>query len=199
MKTMKKIGNLAALLLPGLALLSSCTDKKADFIGEWKAVKPVNVAAEVAGAESASEEITLAFSEAQGNSAGKVEMTGKFKVSVALPSDSAAAHVPVNFTADARCGGSWTPEGDDYDDLLLAFDYDAITVTVDKNSLPAGANLSPEQLSTTAELCRMKVENAFRSTLSRYSVVDDVEVSKDRQSMNLELKNPKEKVYFTRR
>ena len=45
----------------------------------------------------------------------------------------------------------------------------------------------------------MKVENAFRSTLSRYSVVDDVEVSKDRQSMNLELKNPKEKVYFTRR
>ena len=62
MKTMKKIGNLAALLLPGLALLSSCTDKKADFIGEWKAVKPVNVAAEVAGAESASEEITLAFS-----------------------------------------------------------------------------------------------------------------------------------------
>ncbi len=194
---MKKIGALAALLLPGLALLSSCN--KAEFIGEWKAVNPVNVTAEVNGAESASEDVILAFSEAQGKTAGKVEMTGKFKVSIALPSDSTAAPVPVTFTADARCDGSWTPDSDDDDDLLLAFNYDAITVTVDKNSLAGTGKLSPDQLTSTEELCRMKVENAFRSTLSRYSVVDDVEVSKDKTSMNLELKNPKEKVYFTRR
>lgn len=196
---MKKIGALAALLLPGIALLSSCGNKKADFIGEWKAVKPVAVTSEITGAESATEEITLVFSETKGNTAGKVEMTGRFKVSMALPSDSTAVSVPVTFTADARCDGSWTPDGDDYDDLLLAFDYEAIAVTVDTTSLAAGGKLSAEHLSSTAELCKMKVENAFRSTLARYSVLDDVEVSKDRTSMDFELKNPKEKVYFTRR
>lgn len=199
MITMKQIGVLSAILLPGIALLSSCTEKKADFIGEWRAVKPVTVTSEITGAESATEEITLVFSEAKGNTSGKVEMTGRFKVSMALPSDSTAVSVPVTFTADARCDGSWTPDGDDYDDLLLAFDYEAITVTVDTTSLSAGAKLSPEHLSSTSELCRMKVENAFRSTLARYSVLDDVEVSKDRTSMDLELQNPKEKVYFTRR
>lgn len=199
MITMKQIGVLSAILLPGIALLSSCTEKKADFIGEWRAVKPVSVTSEITGAESATEEITLVFSEAKGNTSGKVEMTGRFKVSMALPSDSTAVSLPVTFTADARCDGSWTPDGDDYDDLLLVFDYEAITVTVDTTSLSAGAKLSPEHLSSTSELCRMKVENAFRSTLARYSVLDDVEVSKDRTSMDLELQNPKEKVYFTRR
>ena len=53
---MKQIGVLSAILLPGIALLSSCTEKKADFIGEWRAVKPVSVTSEITGAESATEE-----------------------------------------------------------------------------------------------------------------------------------------------
>ena len=108
----------------------------------------MNVAAEVAGAEiSFGGKLLLAFSEAQGNSAGKVEMTGKFKVSVALPSDSAAAHAPVNFTADARCGGSWTPEEEMITTISFLRSITTPSPLLSTRILSsAGANLSPEQL-----------------------------------------------------
>ncbi len=103
---------------------------------------------------------------------------------------------PVNFTADARCGGSWTPE-----EMITTISF-LRSITTPSPLLSTRILFPLVQIflrnsSTTAELCRMKVENAFRSTLSRYSVVDDVGgFLRTRQSMNLELKEPKRRFIY---
>lgn len=183
------------------ATLVSCSEKEDDFIGGWKSIAPLNVASDIYGADSATEDIELGFTVPVQGADGNVSMTGHFNIVRPLPSDTTAGPSPkATFTATASCPGTWTYDVDDDDDILLMFDHNKIAVKIDndKISLSGTDSIPALKLETFRREWVREIENSFHATLTRFSVIEDVETSKDGKTMSFELHDPKAKIRFVR-
>ena len=175
-----------ALLAFGLA---SCSGDDA-FVGSWTAAAPVSLQADIPAASSATSLMSLDFT--RGDSGNGVYLSSL------INADSLSGAVEpyeVSISATAGVRGTWTRSGDD--DLLLAFDMSSLKVEVD----PAGVMFSQNMLTgagqpavdsltaRTAAIWQRQIERAVRGSLIRYSRLEDVEVDRDRTTLQFEIKN----------
>lgn len=164
-------------LLAAAALFSSCTDERHDITGSWASSSPATVTASIPGASVATEALTFDFTQGQDKSSGPVKMTADYDVT--MPSDSVAEGISYKVTASIE--GTWTRDLDDQDDYLLAFDSNSLSV--------AGVD-APELGPVT---------DAFMNSLQQFTVIEDVEVSKDATHLTFETKSPEVKYHFVKK
>lgn len=200
LKTILLSGLISAAAVIGITGCSQQTP----FIGSWKAISPADITASVPGAERATSELTFTFSDGTDKTGGKVALTNVFVVDRTLQfSDSIGTPVKVSVNGVANVDGTWTFDIDDDDDLLVNYDLSSLKVDVDKNGVQfdrAIPSLSEVQLDSlrvsVAESCKAEMQRVVASELTRYSVIDDVEVSKDRKVLGFEVKSPKQDLRF---
>lgn len=199
MKTYQIIFSCVVLLLS--ATFASCSDKQSDFTGDWKTIAPLNVASDIYGADSAMEEIDLSFTVPGQGTDSDVTITGHYEIIRPMPADSTpGATVKATFSGTASCTGTWTYDVDDDDDVLLMFDQKSIAVEIESENvaLSDSCSIPAMKLETFRREWKQEIENSFRATLSRFSVIEDVEVSKDGKTMKLEVHDPKAEIRFIR-
>lgn len=173
MKTTK-----ALLLTIGLtAALAACGHHDDDDpTGSWSSAAPISVTQGVDGAKSATKTITIDFN---APTAGEGSMTFTADYDVTLP--AANDSVPSAYKVTATVNGTWAKDSESHDDYLLTFD---------KNSLNVSGTDAPELGPVTDE---------FLNSLGNFSVIEDVEVSKDGQHMTFETGKPEVKYHFVRK
>lgn len=164
---------LAVAALCGASVLTSCSQQSTPFLGKWIAGNPENVTGLLPDSKSATATTELTFEKSPESADGVLTLTSKYDI------DATGGNNGVDrFSATADVKGTWAYDVDDDDDLLLSFDMNTLKVA--------------SQDSTYTEA----VERAFRSQLARYSVVSDIEVSKDGRTMTLEIHSPEMKMHF---
>lgn len=176
---MKTLGKF--LLAAGLvASLSACgTDKNENPEGKWSSAAPVSVTENIAGASSATESLTFDFQAAVNGQPGTVIYTADYDVALPASTDSVAG--PTSYKVTATIQGTWTQDMDDHDDYLLTFD---------QNTLSVSGTDAPELGPVT---------DVFLKSLSKFTTIEDVEVSKDGAHMTFETKSPEVKYHFARK
>lgn len=187
--------------LCGSAAMTSCSDK-ADFIGSWKANSVANVVPQQSSA-IVSSLTAIDFSENQEKSDGMVVLTNAYDIVETVALDSASTGTSeMHITATVSAEGSWTYDVDDKDDLLLSFDLSSVNVTVDPKDIAfvpdVTGDLRERIVDNAVNVWKRELTRSFRDELSRYSVVDDIEVSKDGGAMSLEIHSPEAEVHFRR-
>ncbi|MCM1504995.1 MAG: hypothetical protein NC127_07350 [Muribaculum sp.] len=199
---MKYITSTIALCAACASLIfSSCSDK-AEFVGSWKASSAVSLNAPRSGATVASLSY-IDFFEPVEKSDGTVKLSNEYFVSEPVIVDSvASATAQMQFTAVVSVAGSWTYDIDDKDDLLLSFDLPSVNVDLVSDNVSIDGELTEDMRdSIVARLIPVwkgELTRDFQREMSRYSVVDDVEVSKDGSVMTLEVHSPEAKIHFRR-
>lgn len=199
MKILSTIFGLCALCVS--MAMTSCSNN-AEFIGSWKANSVANVMPRQSSA-TVSSLTAIDFSENQEKTDGMVVLTNAYDIVETVALDSASTSTAeMHITAQASAEGSWTYDVDDKDDLLLSFDLSSVSVTVDPKDIAfvpdVTGDLRTQIVANAVEVWKRELTRSFREELSRYSVVDDVEVSKDGGVMNLEIHSPEAKVHFRR-
>ncbi len=102
-------------------------------------------------------------------------------------------------TAAASVNGDWNYDVDDDDELLLTFDYSTLYVVVNPQDISfrnAGEQQVDSLMQAAVATWKNEIERSFRNTMTRYAVVEDVEVAKDRNVMSLEISSPETKIRF---
>ncbi|MCM1505480.1 MAG: hypothetical protein NC127_09825 [Muribaculum sp.] len=189
------------------AILSSCS-KKAEFIGSWTATNPTDITSKVPSAATASSLVSINFMDNAGNTGGSVTLSSIIDVTQPVSGDAVMMDdsYEVSVAATANVGGTWIYKGDDRDELLLSFDMSTLNVNVDKNGVSFTQNVltgaqQPQLDSlteTTATRWKQELTRALRAELSRYTQLDDVEVSNKGQVLSFEIHSPESKMHFRR-
>lgn len=172
-----------ALLLTMLgmgAVITACSHHSDDDpTGSWTSAAPINVTETVDGSTAASKVISIDFKAPVADAAGVVTLTADYDVTVPDVTDPATdSH---SYQVTATITGTWTQDKDDHDDYLLAFDTNTLSV--------AGTN-APELGPVTDD---------FLTSLSSFTKIEDVEVSKDGTHMTFETDHPDVKYHFARK
>lgn len=172
-----KIKTIGAMLLAfgAMATLASCEHENTNPQGSWKSAAPEKVAENIEGASSATQDVTIDFEAPVGDADGVVKLSSVYDVTKA-EADSVGAKYQVT----ASIQGTWTQDVDDHDDYLLTFD---------RNTLSVNGTDAPELGPVT---------DIFLSSLSKYTTIEDVEVSSDKAHMTFETKTPKAKYHFVK-
>lgn len=203
---MRKIYSIlfAAGVTLGITGVTSCTDDKA-FLGTWETVVPVHLEHRVPGTSSINSQQKISFAEGINKRIGDVKMTSELDVVRNIAQEDGTE---VEMTAEGYgfIKGTWTYDVDDDDDLVLNFDFNTLDVKFDKDNVSfhgVGAQgLTAEQRDSLAEigadLCTREVKVAMSQELSRYGVIKDVEVSKDRNTLGFEISSPEQDMRFSR-
>lgn len=157
-------------------MLSACSSGP-DIAGKWQAKNPGDVTLSLPQAALATSLTTIEFQKDQSKSEGPVTFTNSYDIT---PAGGTAA-----VTATASATGHWETDVDDQDDLVISYDMASIKVDVAGDS-------------AAVAIWRPEVERLFRADLSRYGVMEDVEIDRSRSLMSLELNNPEQKVYFSK-
>lgn len=163
----------------GMLALASCSNEQ-PFIGNWKANNPENVMLNPQTSASAISTTSIEFKKGAKSSDGDVVLSTAYEISL---TDSVGA--PMKVTGNCRAAGKWELDVDDDDDLLMTYDYDSMKIDIAGDS-------------ATVARVRPEVERLFRDNLNLYSVVEDVEVNKDKTTLSMEIGKPDKKVYFKR-
>lgn len=175
-KYIKSIAGMAALC--SIVFLSSC-DKKVDYSGVWEARTPVDVT--VGQGIAASYVTTLDIQNDQNTlGSGVVRFSDKYNIS-----DRDSVGNAVNLTAVASADGTWQTDIDDADDILMKFDYSTIKIDVNGDSAKV-ASWKPE------------IERMFRQNMTKFSVVEDMEVKDNGKLLSLEIDHQDMKLFFDR-
>ncbi len=183
------------------SVFSSCTGK-AEFVGSWKANSAVSINMPRTSASVAS--LTyIDFFEPVEKTDGAVKLSQEYFVSESVIVDSVASSMSkMQLTAMVSADGIWTYDVDDKDDLLLSFDPLAVNVDLEPSNISIDGELAEDlRESIVARLVsvwKSELTRKFQSEMSRYSVLDDVEVSKDGSVMTLEIQSPEADVHFRR-
>lgn len=170
----------AVLLSIGVAAaMASCGQENTNPVGNWTSAAPESVTESVSGATAATRTMTIDFNQPQGDADGILTLTADYDVTAPAVADSVA--VPKSYKATATVNGKWSQDADDKDDYLLSFDTNTLNVQgVD------APELGP-------------VTDAFLNSLSNFTTIEDVEVSKDGTHMTFETKNPDVKYHFVKK
>lgn len=175
MKTMK-FGT-ALLAFGMLAGLASCDSHKDESpVGKWTSSAPEVVTANVAGASSATQTLSIEFvAPVSDEKSGDVIVSADYDVKGESATDSVGT-----YTATATIKGTWSQDLGEHDEYLLTFDKNTLSVSgVDAPGLGA-------------------VTDAFLGTISKFTKLDDVEVSKDGSHLKFETKHPEVKYQFVK-
>lgn len=203
---MKKIYSIliATGVVAGFTGMTSCSDDKA-FLGTWETVNPVHLEQRIGGFTSIESQQKISFAEGIKKRIGDVRMTSELDVVRNL---TTADGTEIEMTAEGYgfIKGTWTYDLDDDDDLVLNFDYNTLDVKFDKSNIEFNGlyaqNLSAEErdslASIGADICTREVKLALSHELPRYSVIKDVEVSKDGNTLGFEISSPEEEVRLSR-
>lgn len=143
------------MALLAAASFASCSDSN-NITGTWETNTPSPVVPAIEGTVSAIQTTTFEFGKGDSKNTGPLKLTTVYEMS--LPSDS-VSEGGVS-TVNATIEGTWTRDENDDDDYILAFD---------KNSLSVNAISAPELGPVT---------QTFLAGLSRFSKIEDVEISK---------------------
>lgn len=186
----------AAMLSAGAMLPASCSHEN-KIIGSWTASSPVSIGAEMPAAATATSLMTIDFMPAESGAPAKFNLSTLIEATQAVRPDTLALDSPyeVSVAATASVSGTWSHDGDE--DILLAFDMNTLSVDVD----PAGVAFSENMLTgaqqpavdsltaRTAEIWKRQITNVFKSSLHRYSKLDDVEVTAEGTALKFEVKD----------
>lgn len=163
------------LMAMGLALaFAACGSHHNDDnpTGSWKASAPASVTDKVADAKSAVKTVAIDFNAPTDGAAGTLVYSADYDVTDVNDS---------TYTVTAKINGTWSQDTDDHDDYLLSFD---------RNSLSVAGNGAPGLGAVTDE---------FLNSLSAFSTIEDVEVSKDGTHLTFETKSPEVKYHFIKK
>ena len=99
-----------------------------------------------------------------------------------------------NIDGVGTINGKWSRDVDDADDILLALDYSTLSVNIDPGSISFtgidAASVSAERKDSIAEAVKTEMGIYLRSKLSRFDVLSDMEVDKDRKNLEFEIHSP---------
>lgn len=166
----------AMLLAVGaVASLASCDKEIKNPEGSWKSAAPEKVTESIEGAASATQEMELDFKAPAADAEGVVTLTTVYDVTKAVP-DSVGS----SYKVTASIQGTWTAEKGEDDDYLLTFD---------KNTLSVSGVDAPELGIMT---------DVFLNSLSKFTTIEDVEVSKDKAHLTFETNKPEVKYHFVK-
>lgn len=142
-------------------------------VGSWTSSAPQSVTATIDGATSASRTLSFDF-----ETTGDVVLTADYDVTVPFVTDSVSNSHSYKVTASVK--GTYTRvkgENDDY------------TLTFDKNTVEVNGTNAPELGPVTDD---------FINSLSAFTSIEDVEVSKDGMHMSFETDKPDVKYNFVK-
>ncbi|WP_302062343.1 hypothetical protein [uncultured Duncaniella sp.] len=186
------VRNLGVALI-GASALASCSNGD-QFVGNWQASAPADITNEIVSATSATSLVSIDFTDREQTAGGRVVLSSKYDI-VATSSDGMETFL----TAAASVNGDWNYDVDDDDDLLLTFDYSTLYVVVNPQDISfrnAGEQQVDSLMQAAVATWKNEIERSFRNTMTRYAVVEDVEVAKDRNVMSLEISSPETKIRF---
>ncbi|MDO4320553.1 MAG: hypothetical protein Q4C34_08260 [Bacteroidales bacterium] len=185
----------AAVAVGALAAVTACSSG-AEFAGSWSSMAPSDITAKIPGAADATSLLVIDF--ADGSDAGFVSVTSNFTVTKLRDGGK------VDAKGKAVIDGKWTYDVDDADDVLLDLNYSTLKVSVDDVTVsdsPA-ARLTKAEIDSVkaavAESCRHEMSVAMSSEMRRFSVIKDIEVSKDRRTLSFEIESPETDLRFSR-
>lgn len=193
---------LASGAIAAMMAMTACSGKEPEFIGNWQSAQPLDVTTYFPGANSAVKDMDIDFVTNQEYTGGPITVSNHYRITYPLTVDSLPnGKYTASFTVNAKCEGTWTFDVDDSDDLLIRYNYDGLSVTLDPESIQVAPSdpIALRQARSHSEAWKMDVREAFRRDLLHFSSIDDVDVSKDRNSMKLEVQDPKEDLRFTRK
>ncbi len=186
------VRNLGVALI-GASALASCSNGD-QFVGNWQASAPADISNEIVSATSATSLVSIDFTDREQTAGGRVVLSSKYDI-VATSSDGMETFL----TAAASVNGDWNYDVDDDDDLLLTFDYSTLYVVVNPQDISfrnAGEQQVDSLMQAAVATWKNEIERSFRNTMTRYAVVEDVEVAKDRNVMSLAISSPETKIRF---
>ncbi len=186
------VRNLGVALI-GASALASCSNGD-QFVGNWQRSAPADITNEIVSATSATSLVSIDFTDREQTAGGRVVLSSKYDI-VATSSDGMETFL----TAAASVNGDWNYDVDDDDDLLLTFDYSTLYVVVNPQDISfrnAGEQQVDSLMQAAVATWKNEIERSFRNTMTRYAVVEDVEVAKDRNVMSLEISSPETKIRF---
>ena len=206
---MAKFSTLFSSVVAAVSVMAvtSCADD-ARFIGKWTEISPSDITSQVAGASKATSVLSLDFTYGQQKDGGDVTLSDAVEIISALENVMTADSIPVRVSvpAVATVDGIWSYDVDDDDDLLLQFDRSQLKVSIDPSqvtfvgAMPVGAtDAALDSIKNIAmEKCHAEVVDHVSDALSRYTVVDDVNVRDDGLTLGLEIQSPKADMRFKR-
>lgn len=172
-----KLTKLFVMALGVAGVMTACSSYNDDDpTGSWTSSAPESVTEAVAGAKTATVVTSIDFNKPVGDADGMLTLVADYDVTAPVVTDSATTDVAYKVVATIK--GTWAQDGDDHDDYLLTFD---------KNTLSVEGTDAPELGPVT---------DAFLNSLSKFSVIEDVEVSKDKKHLTFETKNPEVKYHY---
>lgn len=190
----------------GMAALAVACSHEAKFIGSWTEMNPTDITAQVPAAARATSLVSITFLDNVDKSGGSVTLSSVIDLTQPVEGDSLSMNQPyeVNVAATASVGGTWTYDIDDKDDILLSFDLSSLNVNIDNNGVTYSQNVltgaqQPQIDSLTAKTVmawKQELTRAIRADLSRFSVIEDIEVSKKGDVMTFEINAPEKKLHF---
>lgn len=187
---------IAIIALGAVAAMASCS-KTPEFLGQWVSSAPVSLKGEIPAASQATAQLTFDFSTGTERKSGPVMLTSDIDLTQPVSGDSSfVSPYEVSVAATASVNGTWTYASDDDDELVLSFDMSTLNVVVDPHGVTFSQNLLTgtqqpvlDSLTTvTAERWKAQVKGAVTQQLSRFSMVDDVEVSDNRNVLTFEVR-----------
>lgn len=198
---------LSALAVGAAATLTYCSNQ-AKFIGAWTAVNPTNITEQLPGATNATSLVTIDFVDNLQKTGGTVLISSDINVMRTIDADSLSQGLPyeVKIAAKASVDGTWSYDIDDDDDLLLALDLSKLKVDIDQSSVtftkPSATVVPQAHLDSLAvsyiDTWKRDLTGAISSDLSRYTVIDDIEISRDGNMLTFEVQSPEAKLHFRR-
>ncbi len=198
---------LGSLAIGVAATMTYCSNH-AKFIGTWTAINPVNITAQIPGASSASSLVTIDFIDNLQKNGGAVNLQSVINVTRSIDADSLSAGQPyeVKLEAKASVDGTWHYDIDDDDDLLLALDLSKLNVDIDPGKItftqPAATVVPQVHLDSLAlkyvDTWKRDLTGVIADDLSRYTVIEDIEVSKEGDMLSFETQSPEAKLHFRR-
>lgn len=163
---------------------------------------PADLTTDISGAQQASATTTIDFIEGDQLNTGFVGISDKFVIVKQGSADSIPYEVTAKGTALVK--GTWTYDIDDDDDLLLDLDYSSIKVTLPVTSVSISGKgktaLTAAQTDSIknyeADLCASQITLAMTKRLHRFSVISDIETSKDKSTLGFEIHSPETDLRF---
>lgn len=191
-----------AMAVCGVVAGVSCS-KNTDFVGKWTAVAPSDITTDMTGATQASSQMTITFADGMDKADGSVGIVNDFDIT-RQAKRLCGSIVYVNVKGSATADGTWTYDVDDDDDLLLSFDPKSVKINIDPSAVTfteavpddMAASVADSIRTAAAETCRGEMMRAMSKQLARFTVINDVEVSKDHRTMKFEVNAPEQDLHF---
>ena len=186
---------MGSFALISILSLASCSHET-PFAGTWKATAPTDVTSDFPGCRNAMSTITLSFAQDANNTDGTVQLTDRMSIvrPLVLSDRPGGEAAYANIDGVGTINGKWSRDVDDADDILLALDYSTLSVNIDPGSISFtgidAASVSAERKDSIAEAVKTEMGIYLRSKLSRFDVLSDMEVDKDRKNLEFEIHSP---------